>query len=61
MDGSSLLTWQLNGGAASGALLAQGDADANGTIDDSDLSGWESQDGTTPLITVAAAPEPTAA
>jgi hypothetical protein len=61
MDGSDLLTWQLNGGATGGTLFAQGEAAANGTVDDSDLSAWESQDGTTPLIAVVAVPEPTAA
>ncbi len=59
IDGADFLIWQKGVGIASGATLAQGDADGNGAVNDADLSIWSAQYGTTAsLSAAAAAPEP---
>lgn len=62
VDGNDFLVWQRNSGLASGATLAQGDADGNGAVDAADLAAWKDKFGTTGSTPVAAAvPEPASA
>ena len=61
VDGNDFLIWQRNFGTASGATLAQGDADGNGAVNELDLAAWKTSFGgaATPVATVV--PEPAAA
>jgi hypothetical protein len=58
VNGNDFLIWQQNLGISSGATLAQGDSDGNGTVDATDLTNWKSQFGTPAVAAVGAVPEP---
>ncbi len=58
IDGADFLAWQQGYGTNTGATLAEGDANGNGSVNAFDLAVWEQQFGVTPLLGVAAIPEP---
>jgi hypothetical protein len=58
VNGNDFLIWQQNLGISSGATLAQGDSDGNGTVDATDLANWKTQFGTPAVAAVGAVPEP---
>jgi hypothetical protein len=61
IDGNDFLAWQVGFGIASGASLAQGDANDDGAVNHLDLAIWEIQYGTvSTLATMAVVPEPAA-
>jgi len=58
IDGADFLAWQQGYGTNTGATLAEGDANGNGSVNAFDLAIWEQQFGVAPLLGVAAIPEP---
>ena len=60
VDGADFLIWQRNAGLTTGALLENGDANADGAVNELDLTAWNENFGVgvTPPP-VSAVPEPT--
>ena len=56
MDGNDFLTWQAGYPTASGATLADGDADGDGDVDGNDFLTWQANYPT--AAPAAAVPEP---
>ncbi|NOY43110.1 MAG: hypothetical protein GXP26_14920 [Planctomycetes bacterium] len=58
IDGADFLAWQRGYGISSGATLAQGDANGNGSVNVSDLLVWQQQLSAPAIAGAAAVPEP---
>ena len=61
VTGQDFLIWQLNLGLGGQVNNSNGDANADGTVDNLDLADWETQYGSPPPLSssMAAVPEPT--
>ncbi|BBO35833.1 PEP-CTERM sorting domain-containing protein [Lacipirellula parvula] len=60
VDGADFLIWQRGYGLATGALLADGDANGDGAVNDLDLAAWNANFGAGPTPPISAVPEPAA-
>jgi hypothetical protein len=60
VDGVDFVAWQTNFPKASGATLAQGDADGDGDVDGADFVVWQTNFPFTPGPGTVPVPEPAA-